>query len=79
MKWRNQRLVEGRIAKTLKPIMEEWIGGNIPLQYNNVYGPRRYRHGAQLWLHVDRMTTHIISAILQLDQVYQKYRNFTAI
>ena len=34
-----------------------------------MYGIRRYLRGATLNLHVDRVDTHIISAILQLDQV----------
>ena len=45
-----------------------------------VYGIRRYSRGAKLWEHTDRVPTHIISAILQvnysffkdLENVYQR-------
>ena len=33
-----------------------------------VYGIRRYSRGAKLWEHTDRLPTHIISAIFQIDQ-----------
>jgi hypothetical protein len=41
------------------------------LSYPNyrIYGVRRYLNGASLGLHVDRAVTHVISAILQIDQV----------
>ena len=37
-----------------------------------VYGIRRYLQGASLSLHVDRLDTHVVSAILQLDQEVEK-------
>ena len=33
-----------------------------------MYGIRRYRNGSWLSLHVDRVDTHVVSAILQIDQ-----------
>lgn len=33
-----------------------------------IYGIRRYLKGASLALHVDRLSTHVVSAILQIDQ-----------
>ena len=30
---------------------------------------RRYRHGARLALHVDKLSTHVISFIINIDQV----------
>ncbi len=64
----------------MKIILENWINGEdrfgldgssrIRLSdKSQIYGIRRYLRGASLNLHVDRPTTHIISAILQLDQV----------
>ncbi len=45
---------------------EEWCG--VELEPTEIYGIRRYREGSWLQLHVDRMNTHIVSAILQIDQ-----------
>lgn len=36
---------------------------------SRLYGIRRYSNGSSLGFHVDRPTTHVISAILQIDQV----------
>ncbi len=55
------------IFETLKPILEEWSG----LQNMNgtsAYGPREYRRGSSLRMHVDTGNTHIISAILHIDR-----------
>ncbi|HWN67854.1 MAG TPA: PqqD family peptide modification chaperone, partial [Haliangium sp.] len=54
------------IHAALQPICEEWCGE--PLEPTVVYGLRVYHHGARLKLHRDRIATHIISAILNIDQ-----------
>ena len=46
--------------------MEAWSG--VKLQNSAVYGIRVYRRGSTLFNHVDRSDTHIISAILNVDQ-----------
>ena len=51
------------IHTTLKPILEEWCG--FELHPTAAYGPREYRRGSSLRMHVDR-ETHIISAILHI-------------
>ena len=48
--------------------MEEWIGGDIPLTKQACYGVREYLNGSRLQTHVDRGDTHLISAILQIEQ-----------
>jgi hypothetical protein len=55
------------VNDTIKPILEEWSGvsGLIP---TSSYGPREYRRGSSLRMHVDIGDTHIISAILQIDR-----------
>lgn len=55
------------VEDTLKPILEDWSGteGLIP---TSSYGPREYRRGSSLRMHVDIGNTHIISAILQIDR-----------
>ena len=62
------KLIVERVLKyQLKPILAQWA--NVTLGDPMVmYGIRRYTRGARLWGHVDRIPTHIISAILQIDQ-----------
>lgn len=48
----------------LKPILENWSG--VLLKPTSAYGPREYRRGSSLRMHVDREGTHIISAILHI-------------
>ena len=53
------------IVTVVKPIIEKWA--NVKLSSNaTVYGIRRYLRGAWLGLHVDRLPTHVLSAILQV-------------
>ncbi|ETO35855.1 hypothetical protein RFI_01207 [Reticulomyxa filosa] len=52
------------IGDRLRPLLEEWSG--TKLQYSTIYGLREYRKGAVLKTHVDRIETHIISAILHV-------------
>ena len=74
---KNEKLLISRLTSSMKIILENWINGDdrfgssgINLSdKSTVYGIRRYLRGASLNLHVDRPTTHIVSAILQLDQV----------
>ena len=58
-------LIETEILLSLRPILETWRGQK--LSRNHVlYGIRRYLRGAYFMSHVDRLPTHIISAILQV-------------
>lgn len=50
----------------LAPICEQWCGKR--LLSSAVYGIRRYRRGTSLEVHRDRPRTHIISAILNIEQ-----------
>ena len=54
------------IHNSLKPIVEKWSG--IKLAPTSAYGPREYRRGSSLRMHVDTETTHIISLILHIDR-----------
>jgi hypothetical protein len=75
----NEKLLINQIISTVKPVLESWINGKDRFGSNSdwitlsdqatVYGIRRYLRGVSLNLHVDRLETHIISAILQIDQV----------
>eukprot|EP00616_Rhizochromulina_sp_CCMP1243_P006744 CAMPEP_0118976484 /NCGR_PEP_ID=MMETSP1173-20130426/18970_1 /TAXON_ID=1034831 /ORGANISM="Rhizochromulina marina cf, Strain CCMP1243" /LENGTH=473 /DNA_ID=CAMNT_0006926525 /DNA_START=54 /DNA_END=1475 /DNA_ORIENTATION=- len=58
-----------RLASELRPIMAEWSGfEDGKLAMTSCYGIRRYSRGAQLRMHVDTMTTHVVSAIINVDQ-----------
>ena len=50
----------------LKHILEDWSGEE--LQLTSVYGVRVYPDGSMLKRHVDKYQTHIISAIINVDQ-----------
>ncbi len=54
------------VHKLLQPLLEQWSGAE--LEPTVVYGIRRYTRGATLKPHRDRVRTHIISAILNIDQ-----------
>ena len=46
--------------------MEEWSG--LDLEMTAFYGVREYYGGNVLQNHVDRLDTHVISAIIQIDK-----------
>lgn len=54
------------IHDQMKPMMSQWCGKELAPTY--VYGIRVYKHNAVLKSHRDRLETHIISAILNVDQ-----------
>jgi len=54
------------IHDVMKPLMEKWCEKKLEPTY--VYGIRIYHNGARLKTHRDRLETHIISAILNVDQ-----------
>ena len=67
MDFMNPNVVTRTVEFQLQKIMEGWA--NVKLNNNCItYGIRRYTRGAALLQHVDRIPSHIISAILQIDQ-----------
>jgi hypothetical protein len=54
------------LGRALKPVLESWIGK--PLKNTAVYGPRMYTRGAILLNHVDKSSTHVISATLTIEE-----------
>ena len=58
--------VNQEVGRGLLKLAEEWSG--LELELSTVYGPRRYRRDARLALHVDRLSTHVISVIINLEQ-----------
>lgn len=59
-----------KIHDALKPMMEEWCGEDLDPTY--VYGIRTYKDKAVLRQHRDKLETHIISAIINIDQNVKK-------
>merc|ERR1712216_29480 len=45
-------------------------GKNVPLEYTSLYGIRTYENGSTLAMHVDRASTHVISAIIHIARDY---------
>ena len=56
------------IRKFLIPMVEKWSNEKLSSEFH-VYGIRRYLRGANLALHVDRLPSHILSAILQVKKI----------
>lgn len=54
------------IDQVMKPLLENWC--NCNLTHTSTFGIRIYANNSMLVNHVDRAATHIISAVLQLDQ-----------
>jgi hypothetical protein len=54
-----------RVLHELRNYAETWSG--VELTPYRAYGFRLYRNESALWMHVDKMQTHIISFILHID------------
>jgi len=55
-----------RLSNELRDILEGWHGA--PLQLTSIYGIRKYTNGSVLRMHVDTVNTHVVSAIINVDQ-----------
>jgi hypothetical protein len=53
-----------RVLQELHGFAEEWVG--FPLVAHQAYGFRLYRNQSKLFMHVDRLETHVISFILHI-------------
>ena len=56
------------VFQLLKQLAENWIGNKFRLTGTTAYGLRKYKRGATLTAHLDHMKTHVISAILNINQ-----------
>jgi hypothetical protein len=62
-----------KLSSELKPILQEWFGNDKPdLILTSIYGIRRYVNGSILRMHVDTVNTHVVSAIINVDQKADK-------
>lgn len=59
--------LQNELQNDFKKILTEWIGYKSELQHVATYGIREYTKGAILENHYDRVNTHVISAIIHLD------------
>lgn len=57
-----------RWQERLLTLVQAWIGHQTPLEQTDIYGIRRYEKGARLLSHVDRITTHAVSLIINVAQ-----------
>lgn len=62
MPWRLKRYWQTRLMR----LVESWTG--VELENTDIYGMRRYEHGARLLTHVDREQTHATSMIINIAQ-----------
>lgn len=60
--------LQAKIWEEAKPILEDWIGGDTPLEPVSLYGIRQYHRGSILAPHVDRMPL-VTSAISKCKEV----------
>lgn len=58
--------LRAEIHECMKPMLEEWCGKELKPTY--VYGIREYQNKAILKSHRDRIETHVISVIINVDQ-----------
>ena len=56
------------VIRGVQGIHETW--GGVPLDNTALYGIRTYENGSTLAMHVDRASTHVISAILHIARDY---------
>ena len=52
------------VISDLKELHEEW--GGMSLRQTSAYGVRLYQNGSSLVMHVDRISTHVISSIVHI-------------
>ncbi|CAE8628885.1 unnamed protein product [Polarella glacialis] len=62
--------LRNKIETSMRPILAKWSGFEPDdLQLTAIYGVRLYHNGSVLYDHVDRVDTHVISAILEVQHM----------
>lgn len=56
-----------KLSNELLPILEDWYAKG-PLTLTSIYGIRKYVNNSELKMHVDTLSTHVVSAIINVDQ-----------
>ena len=57
------------LRDTFREILAKWIEYKSPLVHTATYGVRKYLRGSHLGNHYDKKNTHVLSAIIHLDDV----------
>ena len=65
----NFTLLNDKMNLQIKPLVERWSKQKLSSEVT-IYGIRRYLRNSWLSLHVDKMSTHVLSAILQVGNVF---------
>jgi prolyl 4-hydroxylase len=60
------------LLNTMKDLLTKWIGYKANLQHVSTYGIREYTRGSSLGNHYDKKNTHVISAIIHLEDKSDK-------
>jgi prolyl 4-hydroxylase len=60
------------LLNTMKDLLTKWIGYKTNLQHVSTYGIREYTRGSSLGNHYDKKNTHVISAIIHLEDTSDK-------
>jgi prolyl 4-hydroxylase len=60
------------LRETFREILTKWIAYKAPLVHTATYGIRKYLRGSHLGNHYDKKNTHVISAIIHLDDASDK-------
>lgn len=74
-----------RLRRELQPVLEHWFASfenysapatptrsSSALQLTSIYGIRKYVSGSVLRMHVDTVSTHVVSAIINVDQAVRR-------
>ena len=67
-------LIASELGEYLKQTVESW--SKVPLEITTIYGARKYRRGATLALHVDKLSTHVVSLIINIGQEVDQGRDW---
>lgn len=59
--------LKDRLSRELQSTLEDWYGHG-ELTMTSIYGVRKYINGSVLRMHVDTVNTHVVSAIINVDQ-----------
>jgi len=64
--------LQNDLLNTMKSLLTKWIEYKANLQHTATYGIREYSRGSSLGNHYDRKNTHVISAIIHLEDKSDK-------
>ena len=66
--FKNYSKINEEIWNHVKPIVERWSDEKLLNEFYT-YGVRRYLRGSTLAFHVDKLPTHVLSVIMQVNSL----------